>query len=116
MITKQDVDTFLKEFRTKMKFFSIFYRDDRGKNAQTLADLELRPIDRDKIIENLKSEDFSEGPFKDTLYNGNDMWVFGKEVKKNEIYIKISIGYAGARVICISFHIAEHKMNYPFKP
>ncbi len=116
MISKQDVDTFLKEFKTKMKIFGIFYRDDRGKNAQTLADLELRPIDRDKVLENLKIEDYSDGPLEDTLYKGVDMWVFGKEIKKNDIYIKISIGYAGARVICISFHIAEHNMNYPFKP
>jgi len=115
MITKHEVETFLKEFKEKKKFFSIFYRDDRGKNSQTLADLELRPIDRDKIIENLKVEDYSEGPLEETLYKGSDMWVFGKEVKKNEIYIKISIGYINAGVICISFHIAERKMNYPFK-
>lgn len=116
MISEQDVSKFLKDFKEKMKIWSVLFRDDRGKNAQTLADLEIRPIDRDKVLENLKIEDYSEGPLEDTLYKGADMWVFGKDVKKNEIYIKISIGYAGAGVICISFHIAEHNINYPFKP
>ena len=115
MITKQDVETFLNEFKVKMKIFPVFYRD-RDKNAQTLADLELRPMDRDKVLENLKVEDYSEGPLKETLYKGTDMWVFGKKVKHKEIYIKISIGYTNGGVICISFHIAEYDMNYPFKP
>ena len=30
------------------------------------------------------------------------------------IYIKITLG-KGASALCISFHIAEHPMNYPFK-
>jgi hypothetical protein len=43
------------------------------------------------------------------------MWVFGKMVKKKEIYIKITIGMVNNQTICISFHIAEFDMNYPFK-
>ena len=115
MISEQEVNKFLKDFKEKMKIWSVLFRDDRGKNAQTLADLEIRPIDRKKVLENLKTEDYSEGPIEDTLNKSTDMWIFGKEVKRNEIYIKISIGYAGTSVICISFHIAEHQMNYPFK-
>jgi hypothetical protein len=97
-----------------MNFWDVLFRDDRGKNAQTLADLELRPIDRKKILEKLDVNDYSEGPIKEELY-GADMWVFGKEVKANEVYIKISIGFPGRSVICISFHISEYNINYPFK-
>ena len=43
------------------------------------------------------------------------MWVFGKEVKNREVYIKISMGKANEETICISFHIAEHQIMYPFK-
>jgi hypothetical protein len=43
------------------------------------------------------------------------MWVFGKDVKKNEVYIKITMGFAGGSVICISFHTAEYPIRYPFK-
>lgn len=115
MTTKKEVEQFLREFKEKMKLTTVFYRDDRGKNAQTLSDLELRPIDRDKTLLNLKVEDYSEGPYEDTLYKGSDLWVFGKEIKENEIYIKISIGFGQGGVLCISFHIAERTMNYPFK-
>jgi len=51
----------------------------------------------------------------DTLHNISEMWVFGIKYKKQEIYIKISMGQLNLQTICISFHIAEKKMNYPFK-
>ena len=82
MAKKTEVEQFLKEFKEKMRLTEVDFRDDRGKNAQTLADLEIRPIDREKVLENLKVEDYSEGPVKDTLYKKSDLWVFGKEVKK----------------------------------
>ena len=50
----------------------------------------------------------------DTLNHCGEMWVFGKDVKGQEVYIKITLG-KGASALCISFHIAEHPMNYPFK-
>ncbi len=115
MASKDQVDLFLQDFHAKMKIFNVIYRDDRNKNAQTLADLEIRPADRDKILENLCAEDYCEGPLPETLYKGAGMWVFGKEVKKNEVYIKITIGFPNSSVICISFHIAEHPLHYPLK-
>eukprot|EP01026_Neomeris_dumetosa_P010811 TRINITY_DN14001_c0_g1_i1.p5 TRINITY_DN14001_c0_g1~~TRINITY_DN14001_c0_g1_i1.p5 ORF type:complete len:120 (+),score=8.53 TRINITY_DN14001_c0_g1_i1:231-590(+) len=115
MATKQEVEQFLNEFKEKMTITTVFFRDDRGKNAQTLSDLEIRPVDREKVLLNLKVEDYSDGPLSDTLYEGSDMWVFGKEIKRNEVYIKISMGYGKGGVLCISFHIAERLMSYPFK-
>lgn len=115
MATEREVEVFLKRFHEKMRMWQIFFRDERGKNAQALIDLELRPADRKEIIESLVAKDYSEGPLEEKLYGGADMWVFGKTVKKKEVYIKISMGTVGAGVICISFHIAERKMNYPLK-
>ena len=114
MTTKQDVENFLREFKVKMKIRDVVFRDERGKNLQALADLELRPIDRIRILESLKSSNYSEGPLKERLYCGSNMWIFGKEVKGNEIYIKITLGLIGASPICISFHIAENVIHYPF--
>ena len=115
MAKEQEVERFLREFKEKLKVWDVIFRNDRSKNAQALLDLELRPIDRNKILENLKPTDYSEGPLEETLYGGSDMWVFGKLVKLQEIYIKITMGFLGKSVICISFHISEHQMNYPFK-
>lgn len=115
MTTKEEADAFLKDFKTKMRFWDVLFRDDRSKNAQTLADLELRPIDRKKILEGLKVEDYCEGPIEDTIYGASDLWVFGHQLASTQIYIKISIGIRSSQVICISFHQAEHEMTFPLK-
>jgi len=115
MSTEAEVASFLKDFKEKMKFWDVLFRDDRGKNAQALVELELRPIDRKTILEALQTKDYSEGPLEEKLYGWADMWVFGKTVKKKEVYIKITLGAMGRSVICISFHLAQHKMNYPLK-
>ncbi len=78
-------------------------------------ELELRPVDRKAILVELETKDYSEGPLEEKLYGGSDIWVFGKAVKKKEVYIKITMGAMGSSVICISFHLAQHKMNFPLK-
>ncbi|MCA6434965.1 MAG: type II toxin-antitoxin system MqsR family toxin [Bacteroidetes bacterium] len=115
MLNSKAVEHFLKEFKQKMKIWDVLFRDDRGKNAQTLADLEIRPSDRKKVLEDLKVEDYCQGPLEETLYLGNDMWVFGRVIKKKQVYIKITMGFKGASVLCISFHLAEHELNFPLK-
>lgn len=115
MSKEPDVCRFLASFKEKMKFWDVLFRDDRGKNTQTLAELELRPVERKAVLEALEARDYSEGPVDEKLYGGAQMWVFGKSVKKKEVYIKITMGAMGCSVICISFHLAQHKMNYPLK-
>ncbi len=115
MADKNEVELFLNDFRIKANTWGIIYRDDRGKNTQALLDLEIRPTDRTNIIKALSIEDFSEGPREETLYGGSPMWVFGKTIKSTEVYIKITLGNPSNKIICISFHIAEYPMNYPFK-
>ncbi len=109
------VEAFLNDFRVKWNIYGILFRDDRGKNHDTLTALEIRPIDREKVLKSLTVEDFSEGPLDDTLYKGASMWVFGKALKNQEIYIKITMGFSQFPAICISFHLAEYPMRYPFK-
>lgn len=68
MATKQEVERFLNEFHEKMKIWNVFFRDERGKNTQALADLEISPNDRIKILEELKTIDYSEGPLEEKLF------------------------------------------------
>lgn len=98
--TKEDVQRFLNQMKEKIKVFGIMYRDDRGKNAQALINLEITPKYRDSVIINLEVEDYSEGPVIDTLYRCGEMWVFGKDVKGQEVYIKITLG-KGSSALCI---------------
>ena len=115
MTPAEEVEQFLRDFHQKLRVFDIIFRDDRMKNLQALADLEITRVMRRKIVEQLEKQNYSEGPLDDNLHGMASMWVFGKVVKEQEVYIKISLGQPGINVICISFHIAEKPMGYPFK-
>lgn len=115
MVTKDDVQNFLNQFFTKFQVFGIIFRDDRGKNKEAITQLEIQPSYREVVIKSLKPIDYIQGPIIDELNNMGEMWVFGKDVKNREVYIKINLGYSNSQTICISFHIAEQKLNYPFK-
>ena len=114
MADLHEVETFLKDFKLKMRIFNILFREERKKNTQALLSLEITPLTRNEIIEKLTATEYSEGPLDDTLYGITSMWVFGKKIKKTEIYIKLSVGQPNSNVLCISFHDAAHPMNYPY--
>ncbi|MBQ7945220.1 MAG: type II toxin-antitoxin system MqsR family toxin [Bacteroidales bacterium] len=114
-LTKAQVQAFLNRFHAKMKVFGILYRDDRAKNRQTLQELELIPSYRRMVIESLTTEDYVDGPVMDTLYKVGEMWVFGKDVKGREVYIKLMLSAVTGQSLCISFHLAEHPLHYPLK-
>lgn len=115
MATKEEVEYFLSQFKQKVKVFGLVFRDDRGKNMQTLLELEITPKYREDIIMQLEPDDYAEGPIEDTLNKKGEMWVFGKDIKGKDVYIKISMGVSNSSAICISFHIAERKIEYKFK-
>lgn len=115
MIGADDVNSFLKQFNIKAQVFGILFRDDRPKNRETLLQLEITPLQREVMVKSLQVEDYVEGPVIDELNRRSEMWVFGRDVKGHEVYIKITLGYENGQTICISFHIAEHALTYPFK-
>lgn len=56
--TKEEIETFLSEFKEKSKVFGINYEIDKEENMQTLLDLEISGTERDKFILNLNIEDY----------------------------------------------------------
>lgn len=115
MATRLEVQRFLRTFHAKLKVFDILFRDDRGKNQAALFDLDITPVYRVEIIKSLAVSDYSAGPIVSELGKNTELWVLGKDVKQREVYIKISLGFPNESVICISFHLAERPMEYPFK-
>ena len=113
--TLAEIQKFLNDFHQKVEVFDIFFMDDREKNREALAELDIRAIDRAGIVKTITADDYSEGPIKNMLNAWGDLWVFGKDVKGQEVYIKIAYGMPNKSTICISFHVAEHPMNYPYK-
>lgn len=115
MVTIEEVKAFLDQFNIKAQVFGIRFRNDREKNKETMRLLALTPFQREVIVKTLQVEDYVEGPVIDVLNKEGEMWVFGKDVKGREVYIKITLGNENGQTICISFHIAEHPLEYPFK-
>ncbi|MGE5457445.1 MAG: toxin [Methanococcaceae archaeon] len=115
MANKDEIESFLNEMRAKLSVYPIFFYN-REKNKQALLDLEITPLQRDEFIQRLTVEDYFDGPTPDTIDNTlPDYWEFGITVKGKEVYIKISMGRANRNVICMSFHLAERKITYPYK-
>jgi hypothetical protein len=111
MSTVDEIKAFLQDFKATLEIWGVVFRDERGKNAKALLDLDITPVYREQVLRELQVADYCEGPKRETLYGGADTWIFGKTIKRQEVYIKITLGFSGAQVICISFHVAEHPMK-----
>ncbi|MDE6380869.1 MAG: toxin [Muribaculaceae bacterium] len=109
---EQEVETFLKEFKPKFNIWGIIFLH-RDKNEEALRALGITPVAREEIIKKIEKEDYSHTVIDEVSYG--DMWVFGRDYDGTELYIKISLGAPGSNTICISFHEAEHPLNYPFR-
>ena len=123
-IATAQVESFLKEFKAAMNSAGIVIID-REKNLQGMFDLEVNPRLREKVLKALKVKDYFRGPSTESGRVG-EAWEFGKLVNGKEAYIKVSMGLAKTaaaqkevavpqKVICISFHLAEKPITYPFK-
>lgn len=113
--TEQEVEAFLKEFFIKLSVYDIFFKN-REKNDATLLELEITATERLGIIKSITAKDYFRGPTPDAFDpDSPPNWEYGTMVKGKEVYIKINLGKPSKRVMCISFHIAEHQMTYPLK-
>lgn len=115
MAVIQEVEQFLSEFKARLSIWGVTVREDRRKNFKTLSALDITPAYRINVLKELSVKDYCDGPLTDTLNKGPDLWVFGISIKNKEIYIKVSLGLTHSRVDCISFHLAEYPLRYPFK-
>lgn len=113
--TLAEVQKFLNDFHQKVKVFDILFLEEREKNMTSLKQLDITREERLEVVNSIEVTDYSEGPIKNMLNAWGDLWVFGKDVKEQEVYIKISYGLPNKSAICISFHIAEHPMKHPYK-
>lgn len=109
------IKSFLQELKQAIKIWDVFFINRPKNSVQDLADLGITATSRREIIAQLEIEDYCEGPEPETQFNGKELWVFGKIIKKQLVYIKLTISKISGGAICISFHKAEHPMKFPFK-
>ena len=111
------VQIFLRDFKNAAKGnFDFSYR--RGKNLETLTELGLTIQDCKDIIISLAVEDCCKQPEDDRdEVRGGSVWFFGKSVGGHDIYIKLKLVDRGEKKLaqCLSFHIADHPLQYPLK-
>ena len=58
MSTIDDVQLFLQDFKAKLNIWGVIFRDDRGKNANALLDLDITPVYREKVLLELQVTDY----------------------------------------------------------
>lgn len=116
VLKKELVKQFLKETKSLISKgnYEIVNRD---KTFRTMALLGVNFDTIKEIILSLTPKDYFNGPEEDRDIPGEFIWEFGKLFDNREIYIKLKIEDAGDKELgkCLSFHVAEREIKYPFK-
>ena len=88
----------------------------RQDTLRTMSQLGLTKSNLEELLLSLSVADYCKGPEDDRDRSGH-IWVFGKQVAQQDVYIKLKVfdvkGVSMAK--CISFHIAEFEMKYPYR-
>lgn len=96
-----------------------FHFKNRYKNQETLIKLGYLHHHVLEEILSLTYRNYCDGPEPNLSRSGERkgaVWTFGKIIEEIEIYIKIQIipHKENNKCVCISFHEAINKMNYPY--
>lgn len=112
-----EATNFLKAFKKAVANGEEITYVGREKNWDALVELGLTTNQRTEIILGLTYTDYSQGPFPDEKGRKGEVWVFGVKHDSTDIYIKLKLVHTrnGDKPVCISFHKAEFKLNYPLK-
>jgi hypothetical protein len=110
------IRTFLLEFKQAVTKGSGVYLVPRHDTKATLQYLGFTKRNLEELLLSLSVNDYCKGPEADRD-QGGEVWIFGKKVQAQEIYIKLKVVKVGGKSIakCISFHIAKHPLSFPHK-
>jgi len=113
VIARHQVALFLHLMKTAANEQFMFV--GRRTNLETLARLGINRQHAQELVTGLTPEDYVSGPAPDHNNPGLEMWVFGLNVGRSEVYTKLQVIVEPARCVCVSFHEAERPMHYPFR-
>lgn len=80
----------------------------------TLLDLDYDVEDVVNRLKELKVEEYSETKVDKDDVNPPILFVFGKDINGKLIYVKLKIRNQQKQVVCVSFHYAKDKMEFPY--
>ena len=125
---KRDIEVFLDELHKLLEKENFNINTDlilirkkkRGDDQEfstpyTLLDLDYDIEDVLDRLKELKVEEYSETKIDKNDVNPPVLFVFGKDIDDRLIYIKLKIKDQQKQVLCVSFHYAKDKMEFPYK-
>ena len=97
----------------------IIIKKNKGRKQYstpyTLLNLEYDTSDVVERLKELTVEEYSETFVDRDNVNPPLLFVFGKNINNELIYIKLKIkGDQTRHILCVSFHYAEHAMIFPY--
>ncbi|NBI64424.1 hypothetical protein D3Z38_15550 [Clostridiales bacterium] len=94
----------VKSRKERAQYSTPFTLVGLGYDTHDIVD-RLRELSIEEYSETLVDRDNSEPPL---------LFVFGKEIKGRQVYIKLKVK-AKRRSLCLSFHYAEYRMEHPYQ-
>lgn len=88
--------------------------DWKFSTPYTLLDLEYNAEDVVNRLKELKVEEYTETKIDTDDINPPILFVFGKDINDRLIYVKLKIRDQQKQIVCVSFHYAKDKMQYPY--
>ena len=104
-----DINTDLNLIRKKKQG-----NDQKFSTPYTLLDLDYDATDVVNRLKELKVEEYSETKIDKDDVNPPILFVFGKDINNRLIYVKLKLRKQQKQVVCVSFHYAKDKMEFPY--
>lgn len=105
-----DINTDVKLIRKKKQG-----EDQKYSTPYTLLDLNYNMEDVVERLKELTVAEYSETKIDKDNVNPPVLFVFGKDINGNLVYVKLKIiGEQKRQVLCVSFHYAKNKMAFPY--
>ena len=104
-----DINTDLNLIRKKKRV-----EEQKFSTPYTLLDLDYDAEDVVSRLKELKVEEYSETKIDTNDVNPPILFVFGKDINCKLIYVKLKIRDLKKQVVCVSFHYAKDKMEFPY--
>ncbi len=105
---QDEIESFLSRLNTHRLLARPIRYANRQKNVQALLALDIRAVDRDQVVFALRLSNYSH-TIRDST---GDLLVFGDSLSGVTIYIKL-VDH-DRYVECVSFHPAEHSLDFPY--
>jgi hypothetical protein len=116
MASRDEVKEFLLRFRCIVGDPSRLFllrKHPGSDNLACLLELGWTEAQAKAEVFRLTVENYSKGPESDRDREGQEVWVFCREIQSREVYIKLVVTQDG-RAKLLSFHFAKHPMQKPF--